>query len=568
MAKMMPPLISEDAPPGERMVFERLESDPETSEWYVLHSLHLSDVRNQLEGEVDFVVVAPGLGILCIEVKSHTRVSREHDGRWRLGSSPPTSRSPFEQASRGMYSVKNHLKSMRLGLDEVPVTSCVWFTGTIASIGKSIEWNDWQLLDLRDLRRPASQTVRDVLWQQRVLMQSRNRLSKHAREPNKSFARKIANSLRPVFELSLDPQTVRKTRDKSRMSFIEEQYEALDLIASSPRILFEGAAGTGKTNIAIEAANRAAVVGKRVLLVCYNNHLGAALREKFKDRDNVTAGTLHSFMKNLVPELVIDVHDEKFWTETLPDEALLAALELDEPYDVVVVDEAQDVAHERYFDLIDACLKGGIVGGEWRMFADFERQNIYGDRSGRALFDERSSSFVTCTLTKNCRNTPLIGAAALQLSGLRPNVYSGFRRRNDGVVPSYKVYIDDASQEKQLLASIAALVDEQYGQDEIVVLSTVKNGIARRSDNAALRSVLVPFSDGGSGVRYETIHAFKGLDAPAVIVTDVEPLENRYARSIFYVAITRACDRLYVIANQDAMVSIAEALVQGVGNDS
>ena len=60
---MIPPMISADAPPGERQVFERLASDPEADEWVVLHSLALADHVRQAQGEADFVIIIPGLGV-------------------------------------------------------------------------------------------------------------------------------------------------------------------------------------------------------------------------------------------------------------------------------------------------------------------------------------------------------------------------------------------------------------------------------------------------------------------------------------------------------------------------
>jgi hypothetical protein len=565
---MMPPLLAEGTPPGERTVFERLSSDPATVGWYVLHSLHLTDVRNQLEGEIDFVVVVPSWGIVCIEVKSHGRVIREDDGIWRLGASAPSARSPFEQASRGMYSLRAYLESKGLALDDVPITSCVWFTNAIASINSTIEWQEWQLLDLRDLRKPTSEVLLGILSQHRMHLDSRHRLAKNTHEPSKNFARKIADCLRPMFELSLDTKAVRTSRDRERQSFLEDQYEALDLMANSPRILFEGAAGTGKTNVAIEAASRAAASGKKVLFLCFNTHLGSLIKTKFSSLPNVTAGTLHSFMVTIASISVPEVPEPTFWTQSLPDEALLSALDMNEPYDVLIIDEAQDIVQERYLDVIDACLRGGLAGGTWRMFADFERQSVYGRKSDRSILGERSSDYVTGSLTRNCRNTPLIGAAALQLSGLGNDVYSGYRRRNDGVIPTYRSYTNDLAQEKHLLSAIEMLKDDKYSLDEIVVLSAKGNGIATNPTNALLKSILSPYGSKGGGVKYETVHAFKGLDSPAIIITDILSIENDYDKSLFYIAITRACDRLVVLAHHNAMNAIARIITGGSRNAS
>ena len=49
-------------------------------------------------------------------------------------------------------------------------------------------------------------------------------------------------------------------------------------------------------------------------------------------------------------------------------------------------------------------------------------------------------------------------------------------------------------------------------------------------------------------VRYSTIHAFKGLEAPAVVVTDLdETTTTDNFDSLLYVGLTRATDRLIAL---------------------
>ena len=50
-------------------------------------------------------------------------------------------------------------------------------------------------------------------------------------------------------------------------------------------------------------------------------------------------------------------------------------------------------------------------------------------------------------------------------------------------------------------------------------------------------------------IRWGTIHEFKGLEAPAVILTDVD-LSKGYHRDLLYVGASRATDRLVVLEQQ------------------
>jgi len=59
-------------------------------------------------------------------------------------------------------------------------------------------------------------------------------------------------------------------------------------------------------------------------------------------------------------------------------------------------------------------------------------------------------------------------------------------------------------------------------------------------------------------VRHGTTHAFKGMESPAVVVTDVRDLADAEERELFYVATSRAQDRLAVLAHKN----VSEDLMQ------
>ena len=103
MARMIPPVISPDTrSPGEREIFQRLRDDPDTHDWIVLHSLDVAAHRRQVVGEIDFGVIVPGKGVLCLEVKAHTRIRCE-DGLWYFGAATTPearSRGPYRRPAR------------------------------------------------------------------------------------------------------------------------------------------------------------------------------------------------------------------------------------------------------------------------------------------------------------------------------------------------------------------------------------------------------------------------------------------------------------------------------------
>ena len=91
--------------------------------WTVLHSLDLSPWNRGLRTEIDFVIIVPDQGILCVEVKSQESITFDGE-RWQPAS---ITRSPFKQAADGRYTFYRRLASLRDNLGMCPSCTCVFF---------------------------------------------------------------------------------------------------------------------------------------------------------------------------------------------------------------------------------------------------------------------------------------------------------------------------------------------------------------------------------------------------------------------------------------------------------
>jgi hypothetical protein len=551
---MMPAYCPDAAPPGEKSLHAALASSGSTDDWIVLHSLAIADHVRQVEGEADFVVIVPDRGVLVIEVKSHQSIDRLSDGRWKLGNNAPTTRGPFQQASEAMHSLRTFLERKRVDLRSIPMLSAVWFTGVRARtmLPSTPEWHQWQILDSEDLRAGADAAILRVLAAGTAHLEEKiQHFSFGGIGPDLATVQRIASLLRPRFEAAIVPGDVRRARGAQLVTFIEEQYLALDSMADNNAVLFSGPAGSGKTLLASEAAQRETAMGRSGRLLCFNRLLGKRLASQLSHVEGLSVGTLHQELLRLTKVQPPSNAGPSFWERELPDLAIEVLLSGDVPqYDFLVVDEIQDIATEQYLDVLDLMVVGGLVGGRLLFFGDFERQAIFESDDGRELLRRRSPQLVSRKLTENCRNLPRIGYQVNLLSKLDPG-YQRFRRQDDGVDPTFIPYTAGQDQSESLVQALRQLRDDGYDLNEIVVLSPLRSGsTAEKTTDQWLRQVLRS-ADGEQArpgqLQYATIHAFKGLEASAVVITDLDRSAVPGFESLLYVGLTRATDRLIAL---------------------
>jgi superfamily I DNA/RNA helicase len=239
---------------------------------------------------------------------------------------------------------------------------------------------------------------------------------------------------------------------------------------------------------------------------------------------------------------------------------------------MLVVDEAQDLLEEDYLDVFDLLLKGGLAGGRWLFFGDFERQAIYvadgglGAQQALEALSDRSPSHVKFSMRINCRNAEPIAETLVITSGLEPG-YKRVLQDIEGSDVDPLFYSSPADQAAHLAAAITNL-RETFRLGEIVVLSmrSDETSCAHHFSASATRTQLAPIRQvqDGQTIPYASIHAFKGLEAPAVIITDIESLDDEKARALLYVGMSRARIRLYMLMHENCRRSYNRILDAGL----
>lgn len=614
MAHMIPPVVHPGCgSPGELEVFERLCDDPATANWTILHSLDIANHRRQVAGEADFLVIIPEKGILCLEVKGCRSLRREN-GCWYYGSNPkPDACGPFKQASDSMYSIRERLLKRRPGLEEV-----VFWPGVIFPFvevpAESEEWHRWQLIDASTfVAEPLGDQVEAIIDRARVHLtrsSSAKWFDPHAKNPDKRQCEAVTAALRPDFESYESPKARVLRNEEELRRYSQEQMVALDAMEANRRVAFDGAAGTGKTLLAIEAARRSHAAGRRTLFLCYNRLLSEWLQDQVASlAPAVVCDTLHNHMC-AVAGAKPGAYDSGFWENELPQLAAERLMDMEDgeaagkrPVDAakssgdaddqapfrytdLIIDEAQDVLREEYLDFLELSLKGGLDEGSWRMFGDFTHQAIYGGDMGLQEFiKNRGGGAPVYSLVLNCRNTPGIVELTYSLDGggpgasdsanddttdsePGPSLLKRVRRRDDGTRPELLFYSDAQEQERLLTETLESLYGDGCRGADIVILSPRRDEVSAAAaidsqpwkDRLMLlrlishegRSGSSP-SDGQNHTRadghigYTTIQAFKGLEAPAVVITDIEGVDRESVRALLYIGITRTLGRLVLL---------------------
>ncbi len=579
MARMIPPRFAKDASNGEKEIFRLLEHDPGTEGWIVLHSFALSRHESKREAEIDLVVLVPDFGILCLEVKG-TTVSRR-EGIWHYGYGTSVE-GPFRQASTAMHSLRMLVASKESDCSGILFWSGVVFTAQKFS-EESPEWHSWQHVDAMQLAsNPISILLGAILEKAHQHAKSRTgarfNYDKVASRPTSRQLSRLANLLRGDFEAVSSPRASVIQAEQAIKRLTEEQYRVLDSLEDNDRVLVNGLAGTGKSLLAIEAARRKAHAGNRVLLVCFNKLLGRWMSDQVRDLndagvENLHARHLHGLMIDIAGRKSVEKPHKEYWETDLPEQALERILDDAQSlcFDYIVIDEAQDILRDQYLDVLDALLRGGLRDGKWIMFGDFANQAIY-SKSGDSQVDEligrvksRSSSIARLSLRTNCRNARPISHALTVVCNLDPSYQGVMSDLPEGSVdPSFW---KDESGQANLLSNIILSLRDAFEEKEIIILSTRQDSSSCAFKlGSAGDAPLVPLRDAGDqtrGIPFVSIHAFKGLEASAVIVTDIMTLDD-WQRSLLYVAMSRARVRLELLMHEECRKSYKELLFKNL----
>ena len=329
--------------------------------------------------------------------------------------------------------------------------------------------------------------------------------------------------------------------------------EVVDHLEMSPfRLRVAATAGSGKSLLAARFFEHHAGAGVRPLLLCFNRPLAELLRGALAGGE---VNTFHGFCAQFLGSLGEQLdfarmgHDPTFWPEVL-ERVVNASVPPAWRFGALVIDEGQDFEPE-WWEIARLFVDDAAPV----MWLEDPEQNL----SGRP--ETVLPGFVTWRSRRNYRSPESIARfaqralpfaidAANELPGLGVGVHG---------------YDAPDAQPDIVRKLILELMRRGFAQEQIVIVSMRGARASVFSDLERIGDVsLKRFTGAYDGphqvmtqgrVRVESIYRFKGQEAPAVILVDVDPPQDgdalARAQKLLFCGVTRATVRLDVVARTD-----------------
>lgn len=524
-----------------------------SDDFYVFHSVAWLGIRSPgqkpSDGETDFILAHPRMGILLIEVKGGLIGSDSTEGWYsiRKDHSHVSIKNPFQQVRSNKYALLRKLESLPN------------WQGSIPTLGHAVAFPDGTI-NLPELSPESPQEI-ILLHEDLADIEGwvRRCLKFWAGEkfiPPGGYGVKTLRDLLARSWLLREPRLGEELGVESAAinRYTEEQFQVLEMLAGRPRAAIRGCAGSGKTLLAVHKAKQLAGEGFRVLLTCYNHNLAEELATITGTHPRLKVKNFHGLCREYASLSGFDrgstwnENHSDFFDVIMPEALLESAASGDQKFrfDAIIVDEGQDFS-ESWWTALELLLVDPSSSVFYVFYDD--NQLVY-PRKLNIPVEE-----IPFALTINCRNTQPIFEA------LKDFYRSDLKLRCKGPQGrdlSIHQYSDDIISLRASLTEILArlLYVEQVRTEDIVLLSP--GGLTRPPllslSSPGTFQLVQKRSNNSNSIYCATIRQFKGLESPIVILL-IPPGMEHY-EELMYVGISRARSHLEILIEENTAKSL------------
>jgi hypothetical protein len=532
MARIIPADLSflNGSAPAEMDTLRRLRDElPDT--FTVFHGIHWTRERHDwcLFGEIDFVVVNALGHLLVIEQKNG---AVEETGTALIKHYGAKTKNVAEQVHRSIDALRDKFKRCCPAAPSPRVDYLIFLPDhrLVSAVGPGLDRS--RIVDAT-LSKHLATHIESLLGGCCTGVCARHD--------------DVVSFLSQTLKLVPDVSSHQAAQERAFVALTHSLAETVRRIEFEPfRLRVSGAAGSGKSQLALDFCTRMARADRRPLMICFNRPLADRIRPLLPG--TVCAG-YHEFIDQFLtahgakPDFTKEQQSADFWRRL---QEIVIALDIPESakYGALVIDEGQDMQAE-WLDILTLCLRPDAP----ILWLEDPAQNIY-RRPPIPL-----PGFVTLRDPRNFRTPRSIArfmAKVLEttVEGCNPAAGLGVHA---------ETYDDPADQPALVAHRITELIRDGFRHEDIVVISCVgrEKSVFCHLDRIGtfpLKRFTGSYSPTGAQcytegrLYWDSLYRFKGQQAPAVILCDLEPTADpEHARRLLHCGMTRPTVKLELL---------------------
>jgi hypothetical protein len=524
MALMIPYKPFDTRSEGELKVFEALQ-DLLDENYIVFHSVRWVASSKKSQGEADFLILHRSLGILVLEVKAG--YIRCEGRRWfqenRRTHEEIEIQDPMNQADSSKFKFLELLQEANPAIKDCLVCHAVWYPSIHWSYPMPLHYAPEILFDENTLTNPQIAIEEAFKYWSKNLFKSNY---------SKAVFEQLKFIIAPEFSAVPSVRANFESRERLFITLTKDQARIMDFLEEQRVAVISGSAGTGKTMLALEKANRLGVKNEDTLFLCFNEALREHL-EKNNPIKFVHFKTIYELADQFIKyKTNIPLND---LTDNLAE--YLFDHKKEWIYKNVIIDEAQD------FNTFFVEILKDITEGSFYAFYD-KNQSIY----QKEELAWANNAECKLTLHTNCRNTKEIARTSARNIGLDSKTFI------NSPVKGEQSFIAEYISAKEGISLIEKIVnhllqDKKANAEDIVILTMKDFASSVLSGKTTIcQKPLSKFLSKGK-ICFNTVDDFKGLEAGYLILIDVvvDNYSNNHYRNRLYIGCSRAKQGLYML---------------------